>query len=76
MRQSPKPSGAKTGAMTPAIEASMLSEESATISRRKSNVCRNQMTIVAMKMTEKARSRKSFDFSQSSCMTLRRPGMR
>ena len=76
IRQSPKPSGAKTGASSPAMAASMLSEEFSTISRRKSKVCKNQITTHATKITVKARSRKSLAFSHRSCMTFRIPGMR
>ena len=65
-RQSPKPSGANTGAIHPATTAKMLSCESATTFNPKSNVCKNQMTMVAMKMTVNARSRKSFAFSRAS----------
>ena len=46
MRQSSNPSGANTGAIHPATTASMLSAESATTFSPKSNVCRNQMTMV------------------------------
>ena len=76
MRQSSKPSGANTGAIQPATTASMLSCESATTFSPKSNVCKNQMTIVARKMMVNARSRKSFAFSHSICATLRALGMR
>ena len=72
MRQSSKPSGANK----PATTASMLSCESATTFSPKSNVCKNQMTIVAKKMMVNARSRKSFAFSHSICATLRALGMR
>ena len=50
--QSPKPSGAKIGAIHPPTRASMLSWESATTLRWISKVCRNQMMMVATKMTE------------------------
>ena len=76
MRQSPKPSGAKSGAMTPESAASRLCCESATTLRRRSNVCKNQMTMVATKMTVKARWRKSFAFSQRSWATFLAPGRR
>ena len=49
-RQSPQPRGAKMGAMTEPMEASMDSLSS-TISRRKLKVCRNQMRAQARKMT-------------------------
>ncbi|CDA89846.1 unknown [Firmicutes bacterium CAG:238] len=64
--QSPKPSGANTGAITPASIASRLFCESDTTFSLVSNVCRHQITIVATKITVKALSRKSFAFSQSS----------
>ena len=76
MRQSPKPSGAKIGAIQPATTARMLSCESVTILSRVSNVCRNQITIVAIKMTVNARCRKSFALSQSSRPTFFAPGIR
>ena len=76
MRQSPKPRGLKSGESQPAVSASRLSLESATTLRRRSNVCRNQMTIVAAKMTVKARWRKSLDFSHRSWQTFFAPGMR
>ena len=38
MRQSPKPIGRKTGAITPAIIARMLCEESDTMAKRRSKV--------------------------------------
>ena len=41
-----------------------------------SNVCRNQMMMVARKMTVKARSRKSRAFSHSSRPTLLAEGIR
>ena len=76
MRQSPKPSGAKIGAIHPAMTAKMLSLESETMLKRRSNVCRNQMMMVATKMTVKARCKKSFAFSHKSCATFFAPGMR
>ena len=76
MRQSSKPRGANTGEIHPAATASMLSAESATTFSPKSNVCRNQMTMVARKMMVNARSRKSFAFSHRSWPTLRALGMR
>ena len=76
MRQSPKPRGAKTGAIQPAITARMLCWESATTARWVSKVCRNQMTMVATKMTVKARCKKSLAFSHSSWLTFLAPGRR
>ena len=75
-RQSPKPSGANNGAMPLAIQARMLSCGSAVRLSWKSKFCRNQMMMVARKMTVKARSRKSRAFSQSSWATFFRPGRR
>ena len=75
-RQSANPSGANAGAIQPATTASMLSAESATTFSPKSNVCKNQMTMVATKMIVNARSKKSFAFSHRSWPTLRGLGMR
>lgn len=52
--QFPKPSGRNTGAMIPATTARILSLESATTFMCKLNVCRNQMIIVAKKITVNA----------------------
>ena len=75
-RQSPKPSGRKIGAIQRPMSASRLAALSATTFRRVSKLCKNQMMIVARKMTVNARWRKSFAFSQSSSATLLSPGMR
>ena len=75
-RQSPKPSGRKMGARNCPMSASKLLALSATTFRRVSKLWRNQMMIVARKMTVNARWRKSFAFSQSSSATLLSPGMR
>ena len=75
-RQSPKPSGRKTGAMNCPMSASRLLALSATTFRRVSKLWRNQMMMVARKITVNARWRKSFAFSQSSSATLLSPGMR
>ena len=69
-RQSAKPRGAKTGAMRCPIMARRLPALSVTTFSRVSKLCRNQMTIVARKMTVNARSRKSFAFSHRSSATL------
>ena len=53
--QSPNPSGAKTGAITPAIPARILSLDSVTIFRCGLNVVRNQTIIVARNITVNAR---------------------
>ena len=70
MRQSPKPSGRKIGAIALAIAARMLAEESLTILRPKSKFCRNHTMMVPRVMIVKAFVRKSFAFSQSSCSTF------
>ncbi len=54
IRQSPNPSGVKTGERAPAIIAKILSFESVTIFRLVSKLCKNQITIVAPKITVKA----------------------
>ena len=54
-RQSAKPSGAKMGATSRPIMASRLSLLEATTFSRASKLWRNQMAMVARKMTEKAR---------------------
>ena len=76
IRQSAKPRGRNTGAISCPMRASRLSALSATTFRRVSKVWRNQISTVAIKMTVKARSRKSFAFSHSSRPTLLRDGMR
>ena len=75
-RQSAKPSGAKRGAMQLATSAKMLSCGSAVKLSCGSKFCKNQMTMVAIKITVKARSKKSRAFSQSSWQTFFRPGRR
>ena len=75
MRQSPSPSGAKSGASTPAMAASMLSPGS-TSCRRQSKLCSTQITIEATKITVNARCRKSLVLSQRRCPTFFAPGMR
>ena len=75
-RQSPKPRGAKMGASTWPIRASRLSALSDTTLSRVSKLWRNQMTMVARKITVKARCRKSLAFSHSSRATLLTLGSR
>ena len=58
------------------MPASRLSVESVTGLSRRSKLSRNQMTTVAMKMTENARSRKSRAFSHRSSATLCGEGKR
>ena len=62
MRQSPNPNGLKIGVIYPARMARILSLDSATILNLKSKVCKNQIMIVATKMTVKARCKKSLAF--------------
>lgn len=76
IRQSPSPRGLSTGAMHPATVASMLFWESSTRFMPKSKFCKNQMRIVARKMTVKARCKKSLALSQSRCATFLTPGIR
>lgn len=70
MRQSAKPSGANSGAISPAMRARMLACGSAVSRSCKSKFCKNQMTMVAAKMTVKAFCKKSRAFSHSSCATF------
>ena len=65
-RQSPKPSGAKTGARRPPSPARRDSDWSATTFRRMSKVCRNQMTTLAAKMMVNALVMKPLALSQAS----------
>ena len=65
IRQSPNPIGAKSGAIIPATQARMLSLESVTMFKCRSNVCKNQIASVAMKITVNAFWRKSLALSQS-----------
>ena len=51
---SPKPRGLNTGAINPASTARILSLESVTIFKCRSKVCKNQITMVATKITVKA----------------------
>ena len=74
--QSPNPNGMKRGAIHPAIIARILFCESDTILNCKSKLCKNQMMIVAMKITVKALCRKSFALSQSRWTTFFTPGIR
>lgn len=50
IRQSPNPSGLKIGASSPPSNASRLSSADAATFSLKSNVCKNQMMIVARKI--------------------------
>ena len=78
MRQSPQPSGSKTGATRLDICANMLCAtlSSVTIFRWKSKVCKSHTMMLARKMTVKARVRKSFALSHSRCQTFIKAGSR
>ena len=75
-RQSPKPSGANTGAMMLPRPASRLCDWSATTLKRISNVCRNQMTTVAAKIMVKALVMKSLALSHASITVVLTLGRR
>ena len=64
--QSPSPIGCNNGAKIPETNANILSSEDCTIFMWKSKLCKNHITTVASKITENARCRKSFAFSQSN----------
>ena len=72
--QSPNPSGANIGAITPPIMASMLSPASFTKLKCISNVCKNQIIIDARKIIVKALVIKSFALSHINLKTLFAPG--
>ena len=76
IRQSPSPNGTNSGVIRLAIPASMLPDGSGTGSSLKSKLWSSQTAIAATSITENALCRKSFDFSHSSCMVLRRLGSR
>ncbi len=70
-RQSAKPEGRKNGRNElPDHGKKTVRRCRSTTFSRVSKLCRNQMTIVARKMTVNARSRKSFAFSHRSSATL------
>ena len=54
IRQSPRPTGLNSGTRKPEMVARMLFCESYTRFSRKSKLCRNQTTIVAIRITENA----------------------
>ena len=62
IRQSDIPRGLNIGTNRFPKPASILSAESVTRFKRVSNVCKNQISIVAKKMMVNARVIKSFDF--------------
>lgn len=72
----PKPAGVNTGAMAPAITPSMLCAISGAGERVKVKCCKNHTTMVARKMTVKARFKKSLALSHSCRATLRGAGRR
>lgn len=74
--QSPKPRGAKTGASSLPMSASMESALLDTIISRRSKLCKIQMTMEAMKMMVKALTRKSLAFSQQWSSTVLGEGKR
>ena len=71
-----KMSGMKIGEISPAIIAKILSFESLTTDNVRLKVCRNQMMMVARKITVNALCKKSFALSQRSCATFLSPGSR
>ena len=75
-RQSPNPSGAKMGAKTVPMPASMLWVWSATTLKRTSKVCKNQMMIVATNTTVNAFFANSFALSQARRHTVPTLGRR
>ena len=75
IRQSPKPSGANTGTINPATTARILFCESAVRLKCRSKLCKNQITIVATKITVNARCKKSFAFSHNNCYTFFNAGI-
>ena len=74
--KSPNPSGAKTGAITRPINASRLSALSATTFSLVSKDCKNQIIIVARKITVNALCKKSFALSHIRSTTLFKDGSR
>ena len=76
IRQSPRPIGLNSGTSTPATAAIMLWDESSTRLNLRSKLCRNQTTIVAIRITENALCRKSFAFSHISWSVDRTLGRR
>ena len=75
-RQSPNPSGAKMGEMADPMMASRLCDWSATMLRRTSKVCRNQMATLARKIIVNALVRKSLALSQARRSVVPALGMR
>ena len=74
--QSENPSGAKTGAIHLPTNASRLLPLSATTFNLVSNVCKNQIMIVATKITVNALWIKSFALSHINWNTLFAEGKR
>lgn len=75
-RQSPKPSGAKTGAITRPTLASILNELSSTTFNLASKLCKNQMMIDARNIIVNAFVRKSLALSHINKITLLALGRR
>ena len=75
-RQSLKPRGAKSGAISEPMEARMLSALSATMLKDQSKLWRNQMASEAIKMMVNALRRKSLAFSHMWRNTLWAEGIR
>lgn len=74
--QSPKPKGLKIGAMNPATIARILSCELETKSNLKLKLCKNQMTIEAIKIISKALCKKSLAFSHNNWKVVFALGIR
>ena len=64
-----------TGAMRPEIPANILFFESVTTLNFISNVCKNQITKLAIKITVKAFCKKSLALSHSNRATFFAPGI-
>ena len=76
IRQSLRPMGLNIGAIDPERRARMLLCEFATRFRWGSKLCRNHITIEAIRITEKARDKKSLALSHSNNNTFLAPGRR
>ena len=74
--QSSNPSGLNIGEILPAISAKRLSLESFTRLKCRSKLCRNQIIMVARKITVNAFCRKSFAFSHNNWPTFLALGRR
>ena len=74
--QSPKPKGLKIGAINPATMASILSCELETKSNLRLKLCKNQMTIEAIKIIPNALCKKSLAFSHNNWKVVLALGIR